>query len=120
MAGVFFKLKVRGAVFMNGLIESTKKDASGNYLPADRPTIDRWLKAFHSNYDIALDLDGQTMPRSSGIPRNYLINPRDMVIYKVNEGVNPDASTVPGLKVLLDYNHAPMLPTTTPVDAGRD
>ena len=111
LPGFFTNLyKPRGAAFINGIIENN------SHKPADQPTIDRWIKAFHTNFDIALDLDGQSLPPSSGIPRNYVINPRDMKIYKVLEGENPAATSVPGLKVLLDYNGAPAAPTVS--DAG--
>lgn len=104
----------RGARFLTAMIEN----ASGK--PADKAVVDRWVKTYKTNFDIAADPEGSTMlPKTDpkwGIPRNYIVDPRTMKIVRVNSGTNPDAVNIPGLKVLLDYNGAPTGPTTT--DAG--
>lgn len=106
--------KPRGAKFLTAMIEN----ASGK--PADQAVVDRWMKTYNTNFDIAADPEGSVMlPKTDpkwGIPRNYIVDPRTMKIVRVNSGVNPDATTIPGLKVLLDANGAPAAPTAT--DAG--
>ncbi len=102
----------RGARFLTTMIQDSKRN------PADQPTVDRWTNQYQINFDIVADPDEQTIPAGSGIPRNYIINPRDMKIYRVNEGVNPDASIVPGLNPLLDFNMAPKVTTTTDAATG--
>lgn len=106
--------KPRGAKFLTSMIE----DKAGK--PATQAVVDRWLTAYKANFDIAADPEGLVMlPKSDpkwSIPRNYIINPRDMKIARVNSGVNPDATTIPGLKVMLDYNGAPAAPAAA--DAG--
>jgi thiol-disulfide isomerase/thioredoxin len=112
----------RGARFLAAMIE----DKAGD--PADQPTVDRWVNAYRTNFDIVADPDGLSMldkgdPNWS-IPRNYIVNTRDMKIYRVNLGVRVDATRVDGLKTILDYNGAPPGPasldagTTTTTDAG--
>ncbi len=105
--------KPRGAQFLSLMIEN----ADATHSPATQATVDRWNKAFHPNFDIGLDSDKAALPPSWAIPRNYIINPRDMRIYRVNVGTNPDATSVPGLSVLLSANGAPPAP---PVDSGTD
>lgn len=106
--------KPRGAKFLTAMIENSKG------LPADKAVVDRWLKAYSINFDIVADPDGATMlPKSDpkwGVPRNYIVNPRNMQVIRVNSGVNPDAVNIPGLKLLLDYNGAP--PGPVAADAG--
>jgi len=108
--------KPRGAKFLTAMIEN----ASGK--PADKAVVDRWVKTYKSNFDIAADPEGATMlPKTDpkwGIPRNYIVNPRDMKIVRVNSGTNPDATTIPGLKTMLDYNGAPPAPTLADAGAG--
>lgn len=113
--------KPRGAAFVAGMIDQSKKDATGNFLPADQATVDRWQKLYKLNFDIVADgertsmdpellKDPEAAPTGAiGIPRNYIINPRNMQIVRVNSGVNPDASIIPGLNPLLDANGAPKL-----------
>jgi hypothetical protein len=43
-----------------------------------------------------------------------VINPRDMKVYRIIQGVNPDAATIPVLSSLLTKNGAP----PPPRDAG--
>jgi hypothetical protein len=106
--------KPRGARFLSAMIENSKG------APADQAVVDRWMNTYKANYDIGADPDGQVMLTKGdpnwSIPRNYIINPRDMRIARVNRGVNPDATNIPGLKVMLDYNGAPAAPTAA--DAG--
>jgi hypothetical protein len=101
----------RGARFLSTMIQDSKRN------PGDQPTVDRWVNLFKTNFDIVADPDSESIPEGSGIPRNYIINPRDMKINRVNEGVNPDATIIPGLNPMLDYNGAPKLPSTA-TDAG--
>lgn len=100
--------KPRGAKFLTAMIENS----SGK--PADKAVVDRWVKTYGTNFDIGADPEGQTMlPKTDpkwGIPRNYIIDPRTMKIARVNSGTNPDATNIPGLKVMLDYNNAPAAP----------
>lgn len=91
----------RGARFLTTMTQNSKK------APADQATLDRWVTTFKPNFDIAIDPDSESIPEASPIPRNYIINPRNMVIYRVNEGVNPDATIIPGLSPLLTANGAP-------------
>jgi hypothetical protein len=91
----------RGARFLATMIQNTKRE------PGDQATVDRWVNLYKTNFDIVADPESESIPEGSGIPRNYIINPRDMKIYRVNQGVNPDATIIPGLNPLLDYNMAP-------------
>lgn len=98
----------RGAKFITAMIEDSKKQ------PATQAVVDRWVRTYSINFDIvAAPAAEEVLPASSGIPRNYIINTRNMQIVRVNQGVNPDATRVPGLTALLDYNGAPPGP-----DAG--
>lgn len=99
----------RGAAFMTGVFENAA------HKPSDQATVDRWLAKSGINFDIGADSDAQAMPTDSGagIPRNYIINPRTMQIYRINTGVNPDATTIPGLNTFLTSMGAPPAP-----DAG--
>ncbi|MGZ3420021.1 MAG: TlpA family protein disulfide reductase [Polyangiales bacterium] len=90
----------RGAHFMTGVIEDTSRN------PADQATVDRWLKLSHLNFDAMAD-PGAKAFAGTGIPRNYIINPRNMQIVRINTGVNPDATTVDGLDKFLDLMGAP-------------
>jgi thiol-disulfide isomerase/thioredoxin len=104
----------RGARFLTAMIE----DKNGQ--PAEQPVVDRWVNAYGTNFDIVADPGGETMLEKSdpnwSIPRNYIVNPRDMRIYRVNMGTRLDATNVPGLKTILDYNGAPAGPTS--LDSG--
>jgi hypothetical protein len=93
----------RGAHFMTGVIENTAKD------PADQPTVDRWLKFSHLNFDAMMD-PGAKAFAGTGIPRNYIINPRNMQILRIITGSNPDATNIPELDHVLDLMGAPPKP----------
>jgi hypothetical protein len=118
LPGMYTNLyKPRGAAFAGALLQDSKSN------PADQPTLDRWIKAFKTNFDLVIDPDQTSVPPSWSIPRNYLINPRDMKIYRINSGTSSDPTTVPGLTPLLNANGAPPLPDagvpdTGPVDTG--
>ncbi|GAC1351181.1 MAG: hypothetical protein NVSMB1_01740 [Polyangiales bacterium] len=106
--------KKQGAAFIGGMIQNYKHE------PADQKTVDRWIAKFHTNFDIGIgnDLDSQTLPATAGIPRNYIIDPRNMVIYRVNSGEDPNATNVPGLKYILLHNKAPNLDPPAVADSG--
>lgn len=102
--------RARGGVFVTAMIEDNKKN------PATQTTVDQWLAAYRLNFDIVLDDEQQTLPKtgSVGLPYNYVLNPRDMRVYRIVQGVNPDATTIPALSSMLTKNGAP----PPPADAG--
>jgi thiol-disulfide isomerase/thioredoxin len=109
----------RGARFATAMIQDSKRN------PATQLTVDQWLAAYRLNFDIVLDDEPQTLPSSGtvGLPYNYIINPRDMKVYRIIQGVNPEATTIPPLSSLLTKNGAPPPPamdagTTPPADTG--
>lgn len=95
----------RGARFLSVLLE----DQSGQ--PATRATADVWLAEFALPFDLAIDPEQQSMPPKAdphwGVPRTYVIDPRTMRIVRIHGGVNPDATSVPGLDAVLTSNGAP-------------
>jgi hypothetical protein len=90
----------RGAHFMTGVIEDTSRN------PADQATVDRWLKLSHLNFDSMAD-PGAKAFAGTGIPRNYIINPRNMQIVRVITGTDPMATSIDGLDRFLDLAGAP-------------
>lgn len=103
--------KHRGARFITSMFEDSKSN------PANQATLDRWLNAYSLPFDIAADPDAESIPEGAAIPLNYIINPRDMKIYRINTGaVGSEATKIDGLRVLLDYNGAP--PEPAAADAG--
>jgi thiol-disulfide isomerase/thioredoxin len=114
--------KSRGAKFITAMVE--QNDGS----PATQLTVDAWKKAYKINFTIVEDGKAGTMdpslikdpaalnPNPSvGYPRNYIVNPRNMQIFRVNSGVDPSDDYVPGLNTLLNANGAPAAPAA---DAG--
>lgn len=99
--------KGRGAKFLSLLIQD-----STTTTPASQKTADWWNGKYHLNFDLGIDPEQTSMPKAgAGIPRNYIINPRNMQIVRINSGVDPTYVGIPGLKPLLDYNGAPALPS---------
>lgn len=95
--------KDRGAKFLSLLLQD-----SSTSIPATQKTADWWNSKYHLNFDLGIDPTSTSMPKSgAGIPRNYIINPRNMQIVCINSGVDPSYVGIPGLKPLLDYNGAP-------------
>jgi len=103
--------KMRGARFLTAMIQDSARN------PATRTTVDQWIKAHKINFDIVLDDEPQTLPTtgSIGLPYNYVINPRDMKVFKIIQGVDPAATNVPMLDLMLKKNGAPPPPA---VDSG--
>ncbi len=104
LPGMYTSLyKPRGARFLTTMIEDTSRN------PATQKTVDQWLTAYRLNFDIALDDGQETLPQegSVGLPYNYVINPRDMRVFRIVQGVNPEATTITPLSVLLRNNGAP-------------
>ncbi len=113
LPGMYDRLyRARGARFATAMIQNNRKE------PATQPTVDSWLAAYRLNFDIVLDDESQTLPSegSVGLPYNYVIDPRNMKVYRIVQGVNPDATTIPALSSVLTKNGAPPLAR----DAGTD
>jgi hypothetical protein len=109
--------KARGARFITAITEST-----GN-TPAVQATVDWWIKKHSINFDMVLDDTWSTYPdwtahkAGAGIPHSYVINPRDMKIYRIVTGVAPGMTKIAALDALLKVNGAPPAPTP---DTGTD
>lgn len=87
--------KTRGGVFASAIIEQAADDGSGGYAPAVQATVDTWISTHKTNYDIMLDPHGDaTLPHSGtiGLPHNYVIDPRTMIIVDIEEGFDDGAS----------------------------
>ena len=111
--------RARGARFVTAMIEDNKKN------PATQLTVDQWVALFKPNFDIVLDDAPSSLPTSGtvGLPYNYVINPRDMKIFRIIQGLNPGATTIPALSTVLTKNGAPAPATdagTSASDAATD
>lgn len=111
--------RARGARFVTAMIQDSKKN------PATKLTVDQWQALFKLNFDIVLDDAPESLPTSGsvGLPYNYVINPRDMKVARIVQGVNPEATTIPPLSAMLTKNGAPPPPSdagTMTVDAATD
>ena len=107
LPGMYTNLyRPRGARFVTSMIEDAKTN------PATQVTVDQWLSAYKLNFDIVLDAESATLPKtgSVGLPYNYVLNPRDMKVARVIQGVNPEATTIPALSSVLTKNGAPPPP----------
>ncbi len=102
----------RGAKFISLMIEN----ATGE--PADQDVVDRWKTRYALPFDVAMDPEKSAIEEGKGIPLNYIVNPRNMKIMRVNSGVNPDNTIIPGLTPLLNYNGAPPLETAPTQPTG--
>ena len=92
--------KDRGARFVSAVIESAtpKNDATGKqigWMPATQATVNAWVKKHKINFDIMLDDTESALPHtgSVGLPYNYLINPRDMTVMRIIQGIDPAVTT---------------------------
>ncbi|MFI5299301.1 MAG: hypothetical protein ACHREM_14495, partial [Polyangiales bacterium] len=87
--------KTRGGVFASAIIEQATDDGSGGYAAATQGTVDTWISTHSTNYDIMLDPHGDsTLPSSGsvGLPHNYVIDPRTMIIVDIEEGFDDGAT----------------------------
>jgi thiol-disulfide isomerase/thioredoxin len=97
------KYAARGARFFTLLAEDA------NHEPASKSTVDAWIAAFGTNYDIGIDPTYSALPKdkngggSVAIPYNYLIDPRTMRIKSIVSGpiFMPQ---IPGLDDLIATN----------------
>ena len=92
--------KDRGARFVSAVIESAtpKNDATGKqigWMPATQTTVNSWVKKHKVNFDIMLDDTESALPHtgSVGLPYNYIIDPRNMTVKRILQGIDP--ATVP-------------------------
>jgi hypothetical protein len=101
------KYKSEGARFLTALVEDV------SHAPATQATVDAWILANHTNYDIAADPSFSVLPMneqgggSVALPYNYVIDPRTMRVVQINSGPFLTGGTVPGLDALLQRNAKP-------------
>lgn len=90
------------------LITALVQDAASK--PATQKTVDAWIAAYGTNYDVVADPELITVrmdPTSSGslaLPYNYVIDPRTMRITHINAGPIFTGGTIVGLDELLAKN----------------
>ena len=98
------KYQPKGAHLITALVQ----DAASK--PATQKTVDAWIAAYGTNYDVVADPDLITVrmdPTSSGslaLPYNYVIDPRTMRITQINAGPIFTGGTIVGLDELLAKN----------------
>ena len=116
--------KARGARFLSAMLQKSNGD------PAEQLTVDAWIKAFKINFDIVAAptpvsgspgmSQSELVPKSWAIPRNYVINPRDMkIVYVITAALDPAATDIKALDNVLDALGAPGT-SPAPGDAGGD
>ena len=99
LASIYPGYKTKGARFLGGLIE----DSSRN--PATKATVDTWVKAFKTNYDMVADPEQKLLPAGGvGIPYSVVINPRTMKVEKTWSGADPYATSIPQLDTVIAKN----------------
>ena len=74
--------------------------------PATQATADYWIGKYHLGFDTAVDPEQTSMPRGgASVPRTYVVNPRDMMIIRINAGFDPYAyDGIAGFRPVLDTN----------------
>jgi hypothetical protein len=98
-----------GAPFLSAMLQKSSGD------PSDQSTVDAWIKTYMLDFDVVAaptptaGTDGMMksniVPPKWAIPRNYVINPRDMKIFRVILAALPtDAPNIPSLSLLLKAN----------------
>ena len=82
--------KSRGARYVSVVIEDTAQK------PATQATLDAWIKDHKLNYDMGVypsnaDHSSDVLPSAGnvGLPHNYIIDPRTMLIQSITQGVDP-------------------------------
>lgn len=89
--------KPRGARFLTAMIEDTSRN------PATQATVDSWIKMAAINFDIVADPAAQLFG-GTGLPYNFVVDPRTMKITKTWSGSDPGATSVPELDTVLTKN----------------
>lgn len=98
------KYQPKGARLITALVQD------GASRPATQKTVDAWIAAYRTNYDVVADPDLTTVrmdSTSSGslaLPYNYVIDPRTMRITQINAGPLFTGGTIVGLDELLVKN----------------
>lgn len=107
----------RGSKFLTALIQ----DGASPPGPSTPDDVDSWQKLYKVPFDMALDDGGQMFPPwARGLPLNFVVDPRTMKVYRIIDGVTPDATNLPQLDALLKRNGAPGPTLPDPGDAGTD
>lgn len=85
--------KPRGARYVSAIIQDYNSKAPG---AATQATLDQWIKDHSLNFDMgflpsAADGSSEVLPEGPkvGLPHNYIIDPRTMLIQSVTQGVDP-------------------------------
>jgi hypothetical protein len=91
--------KDHGGVVIAALLQDVHHE------PANQHTLDRWIPAHHISFDIVVD-DQLTLvsPDQTGLPFGYVINPRDMKIFRITTGIRPAQTTIGPLNLLMRNN----------------
>jgi hypothetical protein len=94
--------KARGARIMTVLLQGAA------YEPASQGTVDAWVAAYHTPYDMGIGTPDMMLPAKGStavaLPYNYAINPRTMRIAAIDSGDYFHGDTLPALNVVLAGN----------------
>jgi hypothetical protein len=107
--------KPTGSNFISAMLQAS----SG--APSTQKVVDQWITAYKIDFDIVnaptpvAGSDGMSqsniVPKSWAIPRNYVIDPRTMKVYRViMSALATDAPNIPVLSLLLRQNGVETVP----------